>query len=218
MEISAIALASTTISELTDRARDIFQRVVEGYIDSGAPVGSKTLAADGTLNLSPASIRSVLADLEGLGLLAAPHTSAGRLPTDAGLRIFVDGMMRMAEPTREERERIEAGLAETGAVEQALTKASTLLSDLSGAAGMVMVPRNEPRLAQMRLVPLDATRALLERGFVLLPSGDQGRVLSLTPPLTIGREAAFEACDAIVECLTRADRARAGANEGLPDS
>ncbi len=160
VEISAPPMASTTISELTDRARDIFQRVVEGYIESGAPVGSKTLAADGTLNLSPASIRSVLADLEGLGLLAAPHTSAGRLPTDAGLRIFVDGMMRMAEPTREERKRIEAGLSETGPVEQALTKASTLLSDLSGAAGMVMVPTREQRLAQFSLVDLGQGRAL----------------------------------------------------------
>jgi heat-inducible transcriptional repressor len=74
------------MTELTSRAREIFRRVVEEYIESGQPVGSKTLAADGTLNLSPASIRSVLADLETLGFLAAPHTSAGRLPTDAGLR------------------------------------------------------------------------------------------------------------------------------------
>ena len=153
-------MASPPISELTDRARAIFQRVVEGYIESGQPVGSKTLASDGTLNLSPASIRSVLADLEALGLLAAPHTSAGRMPTDAGLRIFVDGMMRVAEPTREERARIEAGLAETGPVEQALTKASTLLSDLSGAAGMVMVPTREQRLAQFNLVNLGQGRAL----------------------------------------------------------
>jgi len=153
-------MAASPITELTTRARDIFQRVVEGYLESGQPVGSKTLAGDGTLNLSPASIRSVLADLEGLGLLAAPHTSAGRMPTDSGLRIFVDGMMRMAEPTADERARIEAGLAETGAVEQALTKASTLLSDLSGAAGMVMVPTLEQRLAQFSLVNLGQGRAL----------------------------------------------------------
>ncbi|MGB3472405.1 MAG: heat-inducible transcriptional repressor HrcA [Erythrobacter sp.] len=153
-------MAAPPITELTTRARDIFQRVVEGYLENGQPVGSKTLAGDGTLNLSPASIRTVLADLEGLGLLAAPHTSAGRMPTDIGLRIFVDGMMRMAEPTADERARIEAGLAETGAVEQALTKASTLLSDLSGAAGMVMVPTREQRLAQFSLVNLGQGRAL----------------------------------------------------------
>ena len=153
-------MASPPISELTDRARAIFERVVEGYLESGQPVGSKTLASDGTLNLSSASIRSVLADLEALGLLAAPHTSAGRMPTDPGLRLFVDGMLRVAEPTAEERARIEAGLSETGPVEQALAKASALLSDLSGAAGMVMVPTREERLAQFSLVNLGQGRAL----------------------------------------------------------
>ncbi|BDI61124.1 heat-inducible transcriptional repressor HrcA [Qipengyuania nanhaisediminis] len=148
------------ITELTERARDIFRRVVEEYIESGQPVGSKTLAADGALNLSPASIRSVLADLEQLGLLAAPHTSAGRMPTDAGLRIFVDGMMRVAEPSAQERAQIEARLSEAGPVEQALRKTSALLSELSGAAGMVMVPPREQRLAQFSLVPLGQGRAL----------------------------------------------------------
>ena len=153
-------MASVPITELNDRAREIFRRVVEGYIDSGQPVGSKTLAADGTLNLSPASIRSVLADLESLGLLAAPHTSAGRLPTDAGLRIFVDGMMRVAEPTVQERAAIEARLAEAGPVEAALAQASAILSDLSGAAGMVMMAPREQRLAQFSLVDLGQGRAL----------------------------------------------------------
>ncbi|WP_108790716.1 heat-inducible transcriptional repressor HrcA [Erythrobacter sp. Alg231-14] len=153
-------MTSVPISELTERARDIFRRVVEEYIDSGHPVGSKTLAADSRIDLSPASIRSVLADLERLGLLAAPHTSAGRLPTDAGLRIFVDGMMRVAEPSREERAQIEARLSESGPVEQALQQTSMLLSELSGAAGMVMVPANEQKLSQFSLVPLDPSRAL----------------------------------------------------------
>lgn len=153
-------MSSLPISELTQRARAIFERVVEGYLESGQPVGSKTLASDGSLNLSPASIRSVLADLEALGLLSAPHTSAGRMPTDPGLRLFVDGMMQVAEPTVEERARIEASLTETGPVEQALTKASALLSDLSGAAGMVMVPTREERLSQFNLVDLGQGRAL----------------------------------------------------------
>jgi heat-inducible transcriptional repressor len=153
-------MASPPITDLTERARTIFERVVEGYIQSGQPVGSKTLAADGALNLSSASIRSVMADLEALGLLAAPHTSAGRLPTDAGLRIFVDGMMRVAEPTPEERARIEESLSESGPVEQALNKASSLLSDLSGAAGMVLVPTREERLAQFSLVNLGQGRVL----------------------------------------------------------
>jgi len=153
-------MTSLPVTELTARAREIFRRVVEEYIESGQPVGSKTLAADGTLNLSPASIRSVLADLESAGLLAAPHTSAGRLPTDAGLRIFVDGMMRVAEPTLEERAAIESRLAEAGPVEAALQQASAILSDLSGAAGMVLVAPREQRLAQFSLVDLGQGRAL----------------------------------------------------------
>lgn len=153
-------MSTLPVTELTARAREIFRRVVEEYIESGQPVGSKSLAADGTLNLSPASIRSVLADLESLGLLAAPHTSAGRLPTDAGLRIFVDGMMRVAEPTMEERAAIQSRLAEAGPVEAALAQASAILSDLSGAAGMVMVAPREARLAQFSLVDLGQGRAL----------------------------------------------------------
>lgn len=148
------------VTELSSRARDIFRRVVEGYIASGHPVGSKTLAGEGGLNLSPASIRSVLHELEMLGLLAAPHTSAGRMPTETGLRLFVDGMMQVAEPTREERAAIEQRLAAPGPIEQALEATSAVLSDISGAAGMVLVPRREPRLAQLTLVPLSPERAL----------------------------------------------------------
>jgi len=148
------------ITELNSRAREIFRLVVESYLTSGHPVGSKTLAGDGALNLSPASIRSVLAELESLGLLSAPHTSAGRMPTESGLRLFVDGMMQVAEPTAEERAAIERRLSHPGPIEQALETVSVLLSDLSNAAGMVMVPRREPRLAQMNFVPLSAERAL----------------------------------------------------------
>ena len=145
---------------MTDRAREIFRLVVEGYLTSGQPVGSKTLAGGGGLNLSPASIRSVLQELEQLGLLAAPHTSAGRMPTDSGLRLFVDGMMQVAEPTAEERAAIEQRLSEPGPIETALEATSALLSDLSACAGVVMVPRREPQLAQLSLMPLSPGRAL----------------------------------------------------------
>ncbi len=153
-------MASPPVTELTDRAREIFRLVVEGYIASGQPVGSKVLAGEGRVKLSPASIRSVLADLESLGLLAAPHTSAGRLPTESGLRLFVDGMMQVSEPTAAERRVIEQRLAGPGPIEAALEQASTILSDISGAAGMVMVPRREPRLAQLSLVNLGQGRVL----------------------------------------------------------
>ena len=153
-------MSSPSLPEMTSRARDIFRLVVEGYLASGQPVGSKTLAGDTRLNLSPASIRSVLAELEGQGLLSAPHTSAGRMPTDSGLRMFVDAMMQVAEPTREERHAIEQRLGEPGPIEQALEETSALLSDLSGAAGIVMVPRREPRLVQVSLTRLSSDRAL----------------------------------------------------------
>ena len=116
------------VTELTTRAREIFRLVVEGYLDTGQPVGSKRLAGEAGLNLSPASIRSVLSDLESLGLLAAPHTSAGRMPTETGLRLFVDGMMQVAEPTAQERAAIERRLKQPGPIEQALEATSAVLS------------------------------------------------------------------------------------------
>ena len=171
------------VTELSTRARDIFRMVVEGYLTSGQPVGSKTLAGEGGLNLSPASIRSVLAELEHLGLLAAPHTSAGRMPTETGLRLFVDGMMQVAEPSAEERQVIEKRLSAPGPIEAALEATSALLSDISGAAGMVMVPRREPRLAQLTLVPLSATRALAV--LVGEDGGIENRLIELTSPAPI---------------------------------
>lgn len=172
-------MTTPPITELTARAREIFRLVVEGYLDSGLPVGSKTLAGGAGLNLSPASIRSVLHDLEMLGLVAAPHTSAGRMPTDLGLRLFVDGMMQVAEPTAEERAAIERRMAAPGPIEAALTAASAVLSDLSACAGVVMVPRREPRLQQLQLVPLASGKALA----VLVgdDGGIENRVLTLPP-------------------------------------
>lgn len=168
---------SPPLTDLSDRAREIFRLVVEGYLESGSPVGSKALAGEGGVNLSPASIRSVLAELEQRGLLAAPHTSAGRMPTDSGLRLFVDAMMQVAEPTAEERKAIEQRIAQPGPIERALEQTSALLSDLSGAAGMVMVPRREPRLSQISLTTLDANRVLA----VLV--GEDGHVENRILPL-----------------------------------
>jgi heat-inducible transcriptional repressor len=173
-------MASPPVTELSDRAREIFRLVVEGYLQSGVPVGSKTLAAESAINLSPASIRSVLSELEALGLLAAPHTSAGRMPTEVGLRLFVDGMMQVAEPTADERAAIERRLREPGPIEAALEATSAVLSDITGAAGMVMVPRREARLTQMSLVPLDNGRALA----VLV--GDDGSVENRLLDLPLG--------------------------------
>jgi heat-inducible transcriptional repressor len=182
-----------TISELTDRAREIFRLVVEGYLTSGQPVGSKTLAGQAGLNLSPASIRSVLSDLEQGGLLAAPHTSAGRMPTEQGLRLFVDGIMQAAEPTPDERAAIERGMAQPGPIEAALEATSAVLSDLSACAGVVMVPRREQRLSQLSLMLLSPGKALA----VLV--GEDGAVENriLDIPLTIRPGALDEAANYI---------------------
>ncbi|WP_414819838.1 heat-inducible transcriptional repressor HrcA [Sphingomonas sp. Root710] len=148
------------MSEMSSRAREVFRVVVESYLGSGTPVGSRTISKLAGLNLSPASIRNVMQDLEELGLLEAPHTSAGRMPTQSGLRLFVDGMMQTAEPSPEERAAIEARAARGSPVEEALAQTSAVLSGLSACAGIVLVPRNEPVLRQFSFIPLSREQAV----------------------------------------------------------
>src|SRR4051794_27327279 len=146
------------ITELTDRMRDILGLVVEAYLERGLPIGSKALA--GTVNLSPASIRGVMQELEERGLLTHPHTSAGRIPTESGLRLFVDGIMQAAAPDPRERREIERQIARDQPIEDALVAASAALSGLAQAAGVVLAPKQELRLKQLSFVPLSSTRAL----------------------------------------------------------
>lgn len=172
------------LGELNDRARAIFRQIVDAYLLSGAPVGSRTLSKGGGLGLSPASIRNVMQDLEELGLLAAPHTSAGRLPTELGLRMFVDGMMQAAEVSEEERAALEAGLAPGVAMEDALTRTTAALSGLSHCAGLVLVPAREMIIRQLSFVPLAPGRAL-----VVLVGADgsvENRLLDLPPGVLPG--------------------------------
>jgi heat-inducible transcriptional repressor len=168
------------ITELNDRARDVFRVVVESYLNTGTPIGSRTIAQLSGLNLSPASIRNVMQDLEEVGLLAAPHTSAGRVPTESGLRLFVDGMMHALEPSAEERAAIEARVSQVGPVEEALAATTAALSGLSACAGLVFVPKRELVLRQVSFVPLSADKALavlvseggaVENRVIDLPSG-----------------------------------------------
>lgn len=150
-------MSGITINELNDRTRDIFRLVVENYLGTGVPVGSRTISQLPGLNLSSASIRNVMQDLEELGLLASPHISAGRMPTQSGLRMFVDGMMQVAQPSEEERRAIEARLEETGPIEEALAAATVALSGLSACAGVILVPKREPTIRQFSFVPLGNT-------------------------------------------------------------
>ena len=176
-----------SIPELSERAREVFRAVVEGYLGTGAPVGSRTISRLSGLNLSPASIRNVMQDLEEIGVLAAPHTSAGRMPTELGLRLFVDGIMQAAEPSEDERAAIEQGLSRGGPIEEAVAQATATLSGLSACAGLVLVPRREPVLRQFGFVPLSDAQALavlvgadgtVENRVVDLPGG-------VTPSLLI---------------------------------
>ncbi|HWL46566.1 MAG TPA: heat-inducible transcriptional repressor HrcA, partial [Sphingomonadaceae bacterium] len=171
---------SAPIIEMSARARDVFRVVVENYLGTGHPVGSRTISKLAGFSLSPASIRTVMQDLEELGLLAAPHTSAGRMPTELGLRLFVDGMMQALEPSAEERAAIETRIsAGGGAIENALTAASAVLSGLSSCAGIVLVPRRAPTLRQLGFVPLSRDKAV-----AVLVGGDgtvENRVVDLPP-------------------------------------
>ncbi|HEY1607498.1 MAG TPA: heat-inducible transcriptional repressor HrcA [Allosphingosinicella sp.] len=175
-------MASTPVSEMTERARDVFRMVVESYLGSGAPVGSRTISRLPGLNLSPASIRNVMQDLEELGLLSHPHISAGRMPTESGLRLFVDGMMQAAEPSAEERAAIEARIARGGPVEEALAAATAALSGLSACAGIVLVPKREPVLRQLGFVPLSPTQALVV--MVGAEGTVENRVIDIPPGTT----------------------------------
>lgn len=174
-------MPGTPVTELSQRARDVFRMVVENYLGTGAPVGSRTIAQLAGLNLSPASIRNVMQDLEELGLLAAPHVSAGRMPTENGLRLFVDGMMQTAAPSAEERAAIEARAHGANSIEEALAATSATLSGLSACAGIVLVPRREPVLRQFSFVPLNGNQA------VAVLVGEDGtvenRVIDLPPGL-----------------------------------
>ncbi len=168
------------IGELTDRMREIFGLVVESYLERGLPIGSKALA--GSISLSPASIRGVMQELEERGLLTHPHTSAGRIPTESGLRLFVDGIMQAAAPDPRERREIERQIARDQPIEDALAAASAALSGLSHAAGIVLAPKRELTLRQLNFVQLSDTRALAV--LVGVDGSVENRVVSLDGAIT----------------------------------
>jgi heat-inducible transcriptional repressor len=152
------------LAQLNERSREIFRLIVESYLATGEPVGSRNLSRILPMTLSPASVRNVMSDLEQLGLVYAPHTSAGRLPTETGLRFFVDALMQIGDLTERDRRAIEAQVAASGhgkSVEAVLTEASGLLSGLSRAAGVVLTSKSNPRLKHIEFVRLEPERALV---------------------------------------------------------
>lgn len=172
------------LAVLNARSQDIFRKLVERYLDTGTPVASRDLARMLSVGLSPASVRNVMADLEDLGLIASPHTSAGRLPTQQGLRFFVDAMLEIGAVNEDEKAAIAKqiqGPAVHGQVEDLLTEASQLLSGLSHGAGVVIAQKSDLVLKHIEFIRLDAERAM-----VVLVGEDgsvENRVLPLPPGL-----------------------------------
>jgi heat-inducible transcriptional repressor len=187
------AALPSPIHELNERSREIFRLIVDGYVATGEPIGSRTLSRRLVQNLSPATIRNVMADLEEAGLLYSPHTSAGRLPTDAGLRFFVHGLLEVGRLAEEERRNIESLCHARGkSLPQALEEATTALSGLSHCAGVVVVPKQDRPLKHLEFVHLGPGRALVvmvtEDGLV------ENRVIEVPlglPPATLVSAANF---------------------------
>jgi len=161
-ERTAQVAAPSPFTQLNERSREIFRLIVDGYVQTGEPIGSRTLSRLLAQNLSPATIRNVMADLEETGLLYSPHTSAGRLPTEAGLRLFVNGLLEIGNLAETERRNIESLCAARGkSVSQALEEATAALSGLSHCAGVVVVPKQERPLKHIEFVNLGPGRALV---------------------------------------------------------
>ncbi|MBX2804516.1 MAG: heat-inducible transcriptional repressor HrcA [Hyphomicrobiales bacterium] len=170
-----------SLADLNERSREIFRQIIETYLSTGTPVGSRNVSKQLPMTLSPASVRNVMADLETLGLIYAPHTSAGRIPTESGLRLFVDGLLELGDMAREERAQLEAKISGQRSMNELLYEASEMLSGLSHCAGMVLTEKQISRIKHIEFVNLDTTRALI----VIVGSDGtiENRVISLPPGL-----------------------------------
>jgi heat-inducible transcriptional repressor len=176
-----IGSSEISVAQLNDRSREIFRQIVESYLATGEPVGSRNLSRIIPMTLSPASVRNVMQDLEQLGLIYAPHTSAGRLPTELGLRFFVDALMQIGDLSEPDRVAIEGQVAAAGkTVENVLTEASVLLSGLTRAAGVVLTAKANVRVKHIEFVRLEPERALV----ILV--GEDGQVENRVLNLPIG--------------------------------
>src|SRR5262245_61845445 len=206
-----------TLAELDERARDIFRRIVETYLETGEPVGSRTISRGG-VPLSAASIRNTMQDLTQLGLLGAPHISAGRLPTHAGLRLFVDGLLEVGDVAEEERRNIEARLRAHGRnYEDALNEASAILSGLAGGAGVVVAPVRDAGVTHVEFVPLSGDRTLaimvfddgtVENRLIRLPAGVTPSALMEASNFLNARLRGRTLVEARLDLRTELDRAR----------
>lgn len=154
--------ARQILDEMNDRSREVFRRVVEGYLATGDPVGSRTLTRDMSEKVSAATIRNVMQDLEYLGLLDSPHVSAGRVPTQQGLRMFVDGLLEVSDLELNDREKIDATLgSNSDDVSLALDRIGSALSGVTQGASLVLAPKHEAPIKHIEFVSLGHDRALV---------------------------------------------------------
>ena len=150
------------LTEMNDRSREVFQRVVEGYLQSGGPVGSRTLTQSLSENLSAATVRNVMQDLEYLGLLDSPHVSSGRIPTQMGLRMFVDGLLEVDGLAITDREKLDGTLSENPKdITATLDKIGSALSGITQGASLVLSPKQESEIEHVEFVSLAHDRALV---------------------------------------------------------
>lgn len=174
---------ASDLATLDDRARAIFREIVETYLTTGEPVGSRTLSRIGGVALSPASIRNTMADLAALGLLEAPHAMAGRRPTQQGLRFFVDSLLQLGDVNEDEKREIDARIASAGSNPQdVIGAASELLSGLAGGAGLVTTPEREAPVRHAEIVSIGPGQALLV--LVFEDNQIENRVLSIPPDIS----------------------------------
>jgi len=153
---------SRAIPQLNQRSSEVLRQIIDAYLETGEAVGSRTLSRNLGMELSPATIRNVMADLQDSGLLFSPHASAGRIPTEAGLRLFVDGLLEVGHLTEDERLTIEAQCAAEGrSVQQTLSEVTRVLSGLSNCAGLVVAPKSDSALRHIEFVSLAPGRALV---------------------------------------------------------
>ena len=147
--------------ELSDRSKQIFISVVETYLETGSPSGSETILKKGGIDLSSSSIRLILANLQKAGLLFAPHTSAGRLPTDKGMRLFVDGLLEFGRLTKDEQENIKQQCLSKGAsFQEVLNEASKMISGLSNHAGIVVAPKYQNDIKHIEFIRLNQNQVM----------------------------------------------------------
>jgi heat-inducible transcriptional repressor len=170
---------TSILEEMNSRSREVFRRVVEGYLDSGDPVGSRTLTRTLSEKVSAATIRNVMQDLEFLGLLDSPHISAGRVPTQLGLRMFVDGLLEVADMTQEDQQKIDATMGNNGAdVGGMLDRVGSALSGVTQGASLVLAPKQEAPIKHIEFVSLAPDRALV----VLVMANGHVENRLFTPP------------------------------------